>query len=296
MNILNIEYIFNKITIYNLLIRRVLINNFIFLDKEDKYSEKLKLINNIDKIYWINMENSKNRKKLMEKILNKIDIQNERFIAYDGSINLNINSQYFYAKNGIYPNFNNKEYAILLSHLSVIEKYCMTNKNENKYNIALICEDDLSLDFIKYWNKDLKTIINEAPNDWDIIMLGYFSVYIDNKPLYKKWNNEWSAISYLVNHIGINKKLNNLKQNNLWVCDENDLMVSDHYIFSKFNTYVYKYPYFTFPDNNNSTLHEDHLNYHRIYKIANYIINENIYEEYTEKNRSFSVDSSQFFS
>jgi len=283
LNILNMDFIFNKITVYDLLIRKIITYNYFNnLHTYKELNEKISLINNIDKIYWINMEVSTYRKELMENILNKINIENERFIAYDGSKNLNINTQYFYAKNGIYPKFSNKEYAILLSHLCVIEKYVITNNCNNKYNVALICEDDLSLDFLKYWNKDFKTIIEEAPYEWDIIMLGYFSLCINRKELYQKWNNEWSAIAYLVNHSNMQHKLNSLKKDNLWICDENDLMVSDNYIFSKFNTYVYKYPYFTFPNNNDSTLHEDHLNYHKIYKIANYITNENMYQEYIE--------------
>jgi len=292
VNILNMDFIFNKTTVYNLLIRKILTHNLLnnligdqYINKDQDINKdingKISLINNIDKIYWINMEVSKHRKQLMENILNKINIENERFIAYDGSRNLNIDKKYFYAKNGIYPNkFSNKEYAILLSHLCVIEKYIITSNYHNKYNVALICEDDLSLDFIKYWNKDFKTIIEEAPYNWDIIMLGYFSLCIDRKELYQKWNNEWSAIAYLVNHSNMKNKINSLKKDNLWICDENDLMVSDNYIFSKFNTYVYKYPYFTFPNNNDSTFHEDHLNYHKIYKISNYITNENMYKEY----------------
>ena len=151
--------------------------------------------------------------------------------------------------------------------------------NDLKYGIALICEDDLSFDFTQYWNKDIKTIIEEAPEDWDIIMLGYFSLNIHHNELYKKWDNEWSAISYLVNYKSI-KKINDLKKNNKWICKDTDLMVSDNYIFSKLNTYIYKYPYFTFPNNNDSTFHKDHIDYHKIYKLSNYITHEEIYNEY----------------
>jgi hypothetical protein len=62
----------------------------------------------------------------------------------------------------------------------------------------------------------------------------------------------------------------------MWKCNSKDIMVSDHYLFTKWNTYVYKYPYFTFPKENNSTLHEDHLSYHYLYKLSNYIVLENI--------------------
>jgi GR25 family glycosyltransferase involved in LPS biosynthesis len=137
----------------------------------------------------------------MTQILNNFNnIQNIRINAYDGSIIENINEKYFYCTSNIYPKYSNKEYAILLSHLTAIETYLNTDFNNNKYGIALICEDDLSLDFINYWNIDIKTLLENAPVDWDILMLGYFSLNINRSNLYEKWNNEWSAISYLVKY------------------------------------------------------------------------------------------------
>jgi hypothetical protein len=277
---INLYNIFNKITIYNLFIRYILTYNII--KNEISYNNvnnnfKLALINNIDKIYWINLEKSINRKENMIKLLNNFNIDNIRINGIDGGIEENINKKYFYSESNIYPKYNNKEYAILLTHLNTIETY--SKSTDIKYGVALICEDDLSLDFINYWNIDIKTIIENAPEDWEILMLGYFSVNLNRVNLYEKWNNEWSAISYLINFNKI-QKINKLKINNKWICKDDDLMVSDNYIFSKFNTYVYKYPYFTFPNNNSSTFHEDHLEYHKIYKISNYITLENIYNQY----------------
>jgi hypothetical protein len=301
-NILDFKYIFNKITTYNLLVRNSIVNDKINLNTICNYTdkhviiseynlydqlnekiviknnlygiEKFNLINNIDIIYWINLEKSYERRNNMLNLLGLLNVKNSRIIAFDGEYEQNISSKYFYSENGVYPKYSNKEYAILLSHLNSIEKF--TNLNDLEYNIGLICEDDLSFDFINYWNYDIRSIIQNAPNDWDIIMLGYFTLNLNFNDLYKKWDNEWSAISYLVNHNSMKMKINKLKKDNKWICNENDLMVSDNYIFSKFNTYVYKYPYFTYPNNNNSTLHEDHLLYHRIYKISNYITLENI--------------------
>ncbi len=278
-----IKDIFNKITIYNLLARNSLSYKLINNTIEKNYSNS-NLINNIDYIYWINLEDSNIRKKNMIELLKNFDVENIRINAINGSNEDNINKKYFYNLDGNdkYPNYSNKEYAILLSHLNTIEKYININEDHLKYGIALICEDDLSLDFINYWNKDIKSIVENAPVDWDIIMLGYFSVNLNYKELYSKWNNEWSAISYLINHKNMKNKLFNLKKDNKWICKETDLMVSDNYIFSNFNTYVYKYPYFTFPNNNDSTFHEDHLNYHRIYKICNIITLENICDYYND--------------
>jgi hypothetical protein len=273
-----------KITIYNLLIRYILTYNLNQNSSEicdmSLYKDKFLLINNIDKIIWINLDRSVNRKENMDNILKNIPIQNERFSALDGSMIENINEKYFYCiNNEMYPNYTNKEYAVLATHLNVI-KQCCSYTNDN---IHLIMEDDISLDFIKYWNKDISTIINECPDDWEIIMLSYFSPNINYKELYNKWNNQWSAAAYLLNTKKVRNKIELLQKKNdenndfKWICNKNSIMVSDSYIFSKFKTYVYKYPYFTFPNNNDSTIHEDHISYHKLYKLSNYMVLENNY-------------------
>jgi GR25 family glycosyltransferase involved in LPS biosynthesis len=251
------------------------------MDKTNIVHDKYNYINNIDIIYWINLDESIDRKDNMICLLNHFDIKNQRIEAINGNSVKDIHKEYFYNETNNYPNYTNKEYAILLSHLNTIELFSKLEEKEIKYGIGLICEDDLSFDFIHYWNKDIRTIVEEAPENWDIIMLGYFSLNIHNKELYKKWDNEWSAISYLVNYKSI-KKINNLKKNDKWICKDTDLMVSDNYIFSKLNTYIYKYPYFTFPNNNDSTFHNDHIDYHKIYKISNYITHEEIYDKYNQ--------------
>lgn len=276
-----IKNIFHSTTIYSLLLRNSLVYNLLNNVSEINISNT-NLINNIDYIYWINLEDSTIRRKNMNNLLKNFNIENIRINAVNGSIINNINKKYFYNLDGDnnYPEYSNKEYAILLSHLNTIEKYININENILKYGVALICEDDLSLDFMNYWTKDIKSIVEDAPLDWDIIMLGYFSVNLNYNELYNKWNNEWSAISYLINHKNMKNKVINFKKDGKWICKESDLMVSDNYIFSNFNTYVYKYPYFTFPNDNDSTFHEDHLNYHKIYKICNLITLENTIDSY----------------
>lgn len=286
----DIEYneLFNKITIFNLLVRFVYTKKYQkHIDDDILYIKKHKfdLINNIDKIYWINLDESIDRKKRMEKMLEFINIENERVKAVNGYKEQNINKKYFISLDEKYPNNCNKEYAILLSHLNCIEKIVNSYNDENtdKHNISIIFEDDLSYDFIDYWEKEISEIIKELPDNWEILMLGYFSLNIKYDNPINKWNNEWSALSYLVNtkNIKNNNTIKLLKNDeNKWICNSYDIMVSDNYIFSKFNTYIYKYPYFTFPNDNDSTLHDDHLQYHKIYKLCNYITLENVVNKF----------------
>ena len=286
---LNLENIFNKTTLYNLLIKYILGYKYFFNNniKENiiLINNKYNLINNIDYIYWINLEISHDRAKNMETILKNFDknIISQRISAVDGNNIKNISNSYFHlnenSESNIYPNYTNKEYAILLSHLNTIEQFINIDESNLIYKVALVFEDDLSLDFMKYWNIDIKTLIENAPLDWELIMLGYFSLNMKKPGLYNKWDNEFSAIAYLVNY-NIKDKIGSMKNDGKWICKNDDLMVSDNYIFSKFTTYVYKYPFFTFPNENDSTLHEDHIDYHKIYKNINYLTLENIYEEF----------------
>jgi len=285
---INIYDVFNKTTIYNLLIRHIITYSYMNMDYANERTD-FNMINNIDIILWINLKESKDRAQNMVTILSNFNIRNKRIDAINGSREKDIAHKYFDCidcidnEEDLYPQYSNKEYAILATHLKAIETYSNMPSDLVKHGYALICEDDLSLDFGKYWSTDIKTVIESAPVDWEIIMLGYFSLNVNRPAIFSDWANEWSAIAYLVKYEKLGIKIESLKLANnkrMWKCDKNDLMVSDNYIFSKFKTYVYKYPYFTFPNDNDSTFHEDHLNYHRIYKQSNFITLEGLYDQF----------------
>lgn len=276
---LNVEYnnliydnlINSYITLYNLLIYYVLGYNYYF-DEDITIFNNFDKINEIGKIYYINLKNSKLRNNSMINILNNINIKYERFDALDGKKIMNVKDNYFEEKK--LDNLNtNSEYAVLYSHLSLIDKI---KHEDNDY--ILILEDDLCLDFQKYWNKSLKEIIENAPSDWEIIMLGYFTLDLKFNENYRPWKNDWSALSYIIKKSSINK-LSNFKINDKFKLFE-DINVADNYIFRLFKTYVYKYPLFTINNNNKSTFHNDHDHYQKIYKNINLLILNNIIEKY----------------
>ena len=211
----------------------------------------------------------------MELLLNKIPIKSSRFEAFDGKKINNIREKYF-QQNSIYTNNNNNEYAVLLSHLSLLN-HIYQNDKTSQY--ILILEDDLSFDFVYYWKSNIKNIIDNAPEDWEILMLGYFSLNPNFSNTYRLWNNEWSALSYIVNKKAL-YKLDFIKDENNKFKLFNDVNVADNYIFRIFKTYVYQYPYFTINNNNSSTFHKDHDHYQKIYKNINYIVLNNLMKKY----------------
>ena len=123
-------------------------------------TQKMKYLDGIDIIYWINLDRAKERKKYMENLLKDdifIDTNCQRFKAID-SKSTNIRNKFeLLDENDIMSSNKNKtdnEYACLLSHLETIRKFSETN-NET----ALIIEDDISLEYKKYWMKKVIVLL-----------------------------------------------------------------------------------------------------------------------------------------
>ena len=269
-------------------------NNIIHL-WEDYYNKSIinKYINGVDIIYWINLERSKDRYKNMSDILSTFPIDNIRISAIDGK---NSSDSAVYSKFNNYvpqPNITKMDNACLLSHLNAIKAF-----SESKYEVALIMEDDVSLDFIKYWNKSISDVIKNAPSDWNIIMLSYI-INQDLPDLTELYTlNEdgriWSTLSYIINKKTAINFINTIYKNNKYNLNIDSKHTADNYLFSNLKTYVYKFPFFIYPDNNDSNIHAEHLDTHMISKnrirdILEY--NHNLHIESIENTDNFDTDN-----
>jgi len=243
--------------IWFIIIILIVIIFFIFLKK---YKEGMidNYLDGIDIIYWINLDRAPERKKIMEQIFQDDsfkNIPNERIVAIDGN---NEESVYDQIKVDNY-NTGPKEYACLLSHLNAIKKF-----NESKYDVALILEDDCTLELKKYWKKTVKEIMKNAPYDWEVIMLNYIIISGNEHP-FIDWNNDSDytdvipsgTLSYLINKKGANKIIKT--ENNKYILSDIH-HVSDSYIYKSAKTYCYKYPMFIYPKDNSSYIADSHIN------------------------------------
>ena len=225
---------------------------------------KTKYMDGIDIIYWINLDRSTDRRKQMEAIFRDPVFQTtqiERISAVDGR-----NPNTVYPKlNFMYKQKNDYEYACMLSHLETIRRFSRTN-----YEVALIMEDDITLEFKKYWRKSVREIIENAPSDWEIIQLCYNT---NNNPnvfkLYERniRNKAVCAGAYLINNKTAKKIINDIYIDGKYNLEHFLVHHADCYIFSKSITYTYKYPYFIYKSNNDSLLHPEDLKGHERSKL-----------------------------
>jgi GR25 family glycosyltransferase involved in LPS biosynthesis len=215
-------------------------------------------INFIDRILWINLERSENRRNHMENLLKNISLPNTRINAIDGD-NIKI------PKLNFDRDMNKYEFACLLSHIKAI-----SSLKDIVGDYFMICEDDICLKNTILFKKDLKEIIMNCPK-FDILMVQSTSIKELNNE-YEKWSDHYSrkplhyigcAGSYIITRNGINKIIENVKfidDNNFIFNDKiNKVSTADIYLFKSVNTFVYKYNFIT-ALNNDSTIHSKYLN------------------------------------
>jgi len=210
-------------------------------------------LENCPKFYYINLNRSPERRERMEKMFEDHKLKYERVVAVDG--NKIVQKEH---------RLNPYEEATMLSHLRAIEVFY---KSGEEYGI--ICEDDMSLEFLPLWKSSITDVISNAPKDWEILELGYIiwpqnyryltDLYTPFVPIIFN-----SAISYVVKRSAAEKILSqhSFAKPNLHLYTK-IRPVADVVVFDIVKTYTYKYSLFTYPDNNTSTIHDNHLEFHK---------------------------------
>ena len=195
------------------------------------------------KFYWINVDTQTKRAANMINQFNERKIENTRIDAVKPSI-----------ENPTKVDF---ERCCTFSHLKAIETFL-----DSKDDFALICEDDLSFEFEEFWDKSLEEIIQNAPNNWGIIQLAYILQSIEHK--FKDKANYFNyktlsvsgTLAYIINRkcakslVDVFKKRRHIPTAD---CFRTGIYASVEY-YTSFNSFVYKYPMFTYPDNNDSLI------------------------------------------
>jgi len=234
------------------------------------------MLGGIDIVYWINLDRSPDRRANMNEVFSDSEFDSLKVVRFSAVDYKKLNVLKFFNINEVRQRNNLPEYACFLSHLETIRQFSESEYSDD--SVALIMEDDATLDYKPYWKKPISNVIKNAPSDWEIIMLGYMfdeGFRIPNINLFPDYikndiNKIYfaSTISYLINKRSAKKIINthykNVKYHLIPTITHHH---SDYYLFNYFKTYVYKYPYFSYKTENDSYLHPDHLDNHKRCKL-----------------------------
>lgn len=223
-------------------------------------------LDGIDVVYYINLERSKDREKTMQQMF-KDPIFDGKQIQRINAIDGKDPTEEVFDKLVLNNQRNTKlEYACILSHLTAIRTFA----ESSMYETALILEDDMTLDFKKFWRKSIRTIIEEAPSDWEIIQLCYITggVLRADYTLNNYQRNRYGGIAsmgaYIINKTAAKKLMTEMydADTKKYTLRDYHTHEADHYLYKVLRTYTYKYTLFIYPTENTSTLHPEDLSSH----------------------------------
>jgi hypothetical protein len=223
------------------------------MDK-NKSAYKLK---NIGPIYYLNLDGQPERKQYMEDQFKYWEIENyERISAFDGRTD-----DLSDIIKGRYPeNMTSGEIGCTTSHLKAIKHWYDTS--DSPY--AIIMEDDVDLQIVRFWNFTWADFVSKIPYDWDVVQIAIICTGDLHVKLHKRFVNDFSTACYLINRHHAEKLLKFHVRDGKYKLDQGvrPRAVADDLIYNSGNTF--SIPLFLYRIELGSSIHPEHIDvFHR---------------------------------
>jgi FkbM family methyltransferase len=162
--------------------------------KQKDIADSIHKLKNFPKVHYISVVDDSARRTLLEKKFEHHGISKNNLIPH-------LFERYDDSKHNVVSEYNNWKLSIgsrgpVTSHLKAIREWYETT--DEPY--AFFCEDDLSLEMIKYWNFTWTEFFDKLPNDWDCVQLVLLREYLGlfNNGFRNRCWCDWSACAYLI--------------------------------------------------------------------------------------------------
>eukprot|EP01052_Picozoa_sp_SAG31_P037077 SAG31_NODE_4724_length_3006_cov_1.802202_2_plen_365_part_00 len=242
--------------------------------------------------YWINLDRAKDRRERLMAEFEHHGVANVRVPAVDGRT-LAFTREKGGETTCEHGTFHSSKpgdvtKACTLSHLKAVQLFYKSGDA-----VAIICEDDLTFEYLPKWKKPLADVLVSAPTDCDVLQLaitlslGPFmdhaissshsnyemllskDEYVTRPGFVFKGTRYWGAVAYSITRAGAQKLL----KAHGWNGEKFDIRVTDYeadmegVYHRNLVTYTYYRPLFTYPMDNDSSVHSTHLPLHSISKM-----------------------------
>ncbi len=218
------------------------------MDK-NKAAFKLK---NMAPIYYLNLDGQPERKIYMETQFKYWEIENyTRISAYDGR-----EDDLSDIIKGRYPeDMSSGEIGCTTSHLKAIKHFV----EETDAPYAIMMEDDVDLEVVKFWDFTWSNFVSKLPYDWDVIQLAIICTGDLHVKLHKRFINDFSTACYMITRHHAEKLIKLHVRGDKYKIDNGvkPRAVADDLIYNSGNTF--SIPILLYRIALGSSIHPDHI-------------------------------------
>ena len=209
-------------------------------------------LNYIPPIYYVNLDDQTDRKKYVEDHFKYWGIENyTRISGYDGR-----EDDLSDIIKGRYPErMTSGEVGCTTSHLKAIKHWYDTSDSQ----YALIMEDDIDLELVKFWNFSWNEVMANLPYDWDVVQLAIICTGSIHVKLHRRFVNDFSTACYLINRHHAEKLIKFHVREDKYKLDNGakPRAVADDLIYNSGVTYAI--PLFLYKLEMGSSIHPEHV-------------------------------------
>ncbi len=197
----------------------------------------LNKLEGFEPIYVINLKSRTDRFDYITKQLEDNGLSNHTIIeAVDGKT---ANWENFvFNRQGL--SLTDSELGATISHLSTIKNWLETSDSE----YAIVIEDDLSFETVKYWDFTFKDFLNSIKPQYDILQFCIIHNFKVNTSFHMREYRDWSAACYLITRQGAKKIIDKYFIDGKYVLPSDYRALADFIIYSGFKSY--SKPLFTY--------------------------------------------------
>lgn len=166
-------------------------NNFVILEMDFPFilEEDITKVKDFPSVYYLSLEESLDRREYLDSQFNSFNI---------GKINSVISKRFKDCNDIIHGKYvdtlTDASKGCCTSHMRCIKNW-LNNTNEP---YGFFCEDDLSLETIKYWNFTWQEFIEQLPSDWECVQLMWVKDEMPEIKLRERYFDDWSATAYIL--------------------------------------------------------------------------------------------------
>ena len=217
----------------------------------DKNKAAYKL-QNLPPIYYINLDDKTDRRKVMEDQFAYWQVENyERISAYDGR-----NDDLSDILKGRYPDaMMSGEVGCVTSHLKAIKHWYDTSDSP----IAIIMEDDCDIGTAFHWGFTWSEFMSHLPYDWDVIQLAIINPGAVHIQLHQRFCNDFSTACYMITRYHAEKLFRYHLRGDKYKLDNGvrPRAVADDLLYNSGVTY--SIPLFLYRIEMGSDIHDEHV-------------------------------------